>query len=217
MDVSKTYFKVVGWGLVVLAAVVSCLNAIFFDYSKDFWQNLMVEMHGALLDVLLFTLILHVVLSRSLTAEANEKATSTLDKLRYRSTLKVTSKDELFDAISTLQSTKNTIRDIHFNHDLSDINLTGTILENCLFEKESNLARAEFAGCTFRNCELMVDLAILRQSLPAFKNCTFIECNLRNVKGDSPDFEAFETSQFFSCDMSENLHEYANNLRLIKD
>ena len=60
MDVSKTYFKVVGWGLVVLAAVVSCLNAIFFDYSKDFWQNLMVEMHGALLDVLLFTLILHL-------------------------------------------------------------------------------------------------------------------------------------------------------------
>lgn len=217
MEISKTYFKVVGWCLVLLVVVVASLNVMFFDYSKDFWQNLMVEIHGALLDVLLFTLVLHFFLSRSLNAEAQEQATSTLDALRNRSTLKVSSKGELFEAIRTLQNTNNSMNDIHFNHDLSDITLSNTIIENCFFDNKSNLSKAEFTSCTFKHCELIIDLARLRQSLPIFNDCTFIKCNLKKVKGDTPDFQVFDTSQFSSCDMSETLHIYANNEQLIKD
>jgi uncharacterized protein YjbI with pentapeptide repeats len=168
MEVSKTYLKVVGLGLFFLAAVFLFLNVYFFSYGKDFWQNLMVELHGALFDALLFTLLFHFILSRSLRAKANEQATSTLDKLRNRFTLKVASKEELFDAIKILQNEMNTISDIHFNHDLSGITLTGGVFVNCFFEKQSDLSGAEFTSCTFRNCEIMVDLAQIRDVRPSF-------------------------------------------------
>jgi hypothetical protein len=40
---------------------------------------------------------------------------------------------------------------------------------------------------------------------------------MKNVVGDMLDFQVFETSLFFDCDMSVDLQHYANNNELIKE
>lgn len=156
--VSNFVFPNLAWGL----------------YNKDFFENLLVEMHGGIIDLLIVGVILYGFEIRRAKSDSIQEAKDNLADLSYYSGSDASFK--FYRALRRLASLKVHSVDIP-NGSLNDLKIKSLSLAN------SNLAAVDFSRSNLDNVRLQkCDLQATQFFDSKLQHCTFKELNLKRSK-----------------------------------